>query len=303
MFSNEFIQEVKDKNDITDVISGYVSLKRSGRISKGLCPFHSEKTPSFTVYSDTASFYCFGCQAGGDVIGFIRKIENLDYAEAIKFLANRAGIPIVEDRRSDGLSQMRLRIREQNREAGRFFYRALYSPEGRQALDYFHSRGLTDETIRHFGLGWSPDGWDGLSQHLGRLGYRKAEILAASDEYWKAQFDLDVEQLRKTTDPKAPFVHMGITMDRGAEEEAIAQRHIVTVKRDDKHVDVRVIDDEIAIVLRQLELTALVGGNEAINPFVATETYHRQGDGSWKLVSFVYTHIIPDNYTFRFLSE
>ena len=131
----------------------------------------------------------------------------------------------------------------------------------------------------------------------------KAEILAASDEYWKAQFDLDVEQLRKTTDPKAPFVHMGITMDRGAEEEAIAQRHIVTVKRDDKHVDVRVIDDEIAIILRQLELTALVGGNEAVNPFVATETYHRQADGSWKLISFVYTHIMPENYQFRFLSE
>ena len=112
-----------------------------------------------------------------------------------------------------------------------------------------------------------------------------------------------MEQLRKVCDPKAPFVHMGITMDRGAEEEAIAQRHIVTVKRDDKHVDVRVIDDEIAIILRQLELTALVGGNEAVNPFVATETYHRTPDGSWKLVSFVYTHILPENYQFRFLSE
>ena len=131
----------------------------------------------------------------------------------------------------------------------------------------------------------------------------KAEILAASDEYWRAQFDLDVDQLRRVCDASAPFVHMGITMDRRAEEEAIAQRHIVTVKRDDKYVDVRVIDDEIAIVLRQLELVALVGGNEAVNPFVATETYHRQADGSWKLISFVYTHIIPDNYQFRFLSK
>ena len=183
MFSNELIQEVKDKNDITDVIGGYVSLKRSGRISKGLCPFHSEKTPSFTVYGDTASFYCFGCQAGGDVIGFIRKIENLDYTEAVRFLANRAGIPVAEDRRDDGLSHMRLKIREQNREAGRYFYRALYSPEGRQALAYFHSRGLTDETIRHFGLGWSPDGWDGLTRHLNALGYRREEILAADLGY------------------------------------------------------------------------------------------------------------------------
>lgn len=129
------------------------------------------------------------------------------------------------------------------------------------------------------------------------------EILAASDAYWKAQFDLDVDRLRAACDPQAPFVHMGITMDREAEAAAIAERHIVTVRRDDRFVDVRVIDGEIAIVLRQLELTALVGGNEAINPFVATETYHRQADGSWKLVSFVYTHIMPEHYRFDFQSE
>lgn len=179
MLPAEFINEVKERNDITDVISGYVSLKRSGRISKGLCPFHSEKTPSFTVYGDTSSFYCFGCQTGGDVVTFISKIENLDYVEAVKFLANRAGLAIPEEGRYDGLSHMRLRIKEQNREAGRFFYRSLYSPAGKQALAYFHSRGLTDEIIRRFGLGWSPDGWDELVKHLGGLGYKKDEILAA----------------------------------------------------------------------------------------------------------------------------
>ena len=183
MLSQEFINEVKERNDITDVISGYVSLKRTGRNSKGLCPFHSEKTPSFTVYTDTASFYCFGCQTGGDVIGFIRKIENLDYVEAVKFLANRAGMAIPEDGKNDGLTRMRMRIREQNREAGRFFYRSLYSPAGRKALDYFHSRGLTDETIRRFGLGWSPDDWDQLARHLSDLGYRRDEILAADLGY------------------------------------------------------------------------------------------------------------------------
>ena len=183
MLSQEFINEVKDRNDITDVISGYVTLTRSGRNSKGLCPFHSEKTPSFTVFGDTASFYCFGCQAGGDVIGFIRRIENLDYVEAVKFLANRAGLAVPEEGRNDGLSHMRNRIREQNREAGRFFYRSLYSPAGRHALDYFHSRGLTDETIRHFGLGWSPDGWDQLARHLEELGFRRDEILAADLGY------------------------------------------------------------------------------------------------------------------------
>ncbi|MGN0474993.1 MAG: DNA primase [Acutalibacteraceae bacterium] len=180
---NEFINEVKARNDITDVIGGYVNLKRNGRTSKGLCPFHSEKTPSFTVFGDTSSFYCFGCQAGGDVIGFIRRIENLDYVEAVKFLANRAGMQMVEENKNDGLSKMRLKIREQNREAGRFFYRALYSPEGGQALDYFHSRGLSDETIRHFGLGWSPDSWDALTRHLANLGYRQEEILAADLGY------------------------------------------------------------------------------------------------------------------------
>lgn len=176
----EFINEVRERNEIADVIGGYVSLKRSGRISKGLCPFHSEKTPSFTVFSDTSSFYCFGCQAAGDVIGFIRRIENLDYVEAIKFLANRAGMQMVETGVDDGLSKMRLKIREQNREAGRFFHRALYSSEGRPALDYFHSRGLSDETIRHFGLGWSPDRWDALAHHLRGLGYKSDEILAAN---------------------------------------------------------------------------------------------------------------------------
>ena len=183
MLSQDFINEVKERNDITEVISGYVSLKRTGRNSKGLCPFHSEKTPSFMVYPDTASFYCFGCQVGGDVIGFIRKIENLDYVEAVKFLANRAGLAVPEDGKNDGLTRMRQRIREQNREAGRFFYRALYSSAGKQALEYLHSRGLTDETIRHFGLGWSPDGWDQLASHLSGLGYKKDEILAADLGY------------------------------------------------------------------------------------------------------------------------
>ena len=179
MLPPEFINEVKEKNDITDVIGGYVTLKRSGRISKGLCPFHSEKTPSFMVYGDTSSFYCFGCQTGGDVVTFISKIENLDYIEAVKFLANRAGMTLPEEGRYDGLSHMRMRIREQNREAGRFFYRALYSPAGKQALAYFHTRGLTDEIIRRFGLGWSPDGWDELVRHLNGLGFKRDEILAA----------------------------------------------------------------------------------------------------------------------------
>ena len=124
-----------------------------------------------------------------------------------------------------------------------------------------------------------------------------------SSKYWEVQTTHDIEGLRAIADPLCPFVHMGITMDREGEVDAIAGEKILTQSVDTKHLDVRVIDETIAIVLRQLELTALVMGNVAVNPFMATETYHRQADGNWKLVSFVYTHIHPENYMYLFLSE
>jgi len=176
----EFIAQLRDASNITDVIGGYVQLKRSGRMWKGLCPFHSEKTPSFTVFPDTASYYCFGCQKGGDVITFVRNIERLDYVEAVKFLAKKAGLDMPEDGAFDGLAQAKRRMREANREAARFFHRQLYTPAGAQALGYLRSRGLTDETIVHFGLGWSPDSWDALSKHLTKLGFRSDEIISAN---------------------------------------------------------------------------------------------------------------------------
>lgn len=129
------------------------------------------------------------------------------------------------------------------------------------------------------------------------------EILEASDAYWQVQLAHDVEGLRRVADPLCPFVHMGVTMDREGEAEAFEKGLILTQKVDTLHLDVRVIDKDIAIVLRQVELTALVAGHEAINPFMATETYHRQPDGVWKLVSFIYTHINPEGYVYRFLSE
>lgn len=130
----------------------------------------------------------------------------------------------------------------------------------------------------------------------------KEQVLATSDAYWKAQFDHDADALRGICDPHAPFVHMGITMDLEAEADAIDTKFILTMGREDSHVDVRLIDGTVAIVLRQLVLTALVRGKEAVNPFVATETYHKQADGSWKLISFVYTHIVPEGYEFRYMS-
>lgn len=176
----EFIAQLRDVSNITDIVGSYVQLKRSGRMWKGLCPFHSEKTPSFTVFPDTASYYCFGCQSGGDVITFIRNIERLDYVEAVKFLAAKVGLDMPEDGAYDGLAEAKRRMREANREAARFFHRQLYTPAGAQALGYLRSRGLTDETIVHFGLGWSPDSWDALSKRLLDCGFRSDEIISAN---------------------------------------------------------------------------------------------------------------------------
>ena len=174
-----FIQELLLKNDIESVVSGYVSLKRRGRNLVGLCPFHGEKTPSFNLYPETSSFYCFGCGAGGDVITFVKRIENLDYMDAIRFLADRAGMRMPENsRENDAAARMRLRILEANREAARLYYSALYSPEGREALDYFHRRGYTDATIRHFGLGFAPPGWDYLLTRLRAKGFHPEELTA-----------------------------------------------------------------------------------------------------------------------------
>ncbi len=175
-----FLQELIAKNDIESVVSGYVALKRRGRNLVGLCPFHGEKTPSFNLYPETASFYCFGCQAGGDVITFIKRIENLDYMDAVRFLADRSGMRLPEyTRENDASSRLRLRILEANREAARLFHQALYSPLGAQALDYFHRRGYTDATIKHFGLGFAPPGWDFLLKGLGAKGFHRDELIAA----------------------------------------------------------------------------------------------------------------------------
>ena len=178
---DEFIQELKNKVDIVDVVSSYVQLKKRGKNMLGLCPFHSEKTPSFNVSTDKNFFHCFGCKASGDVITFIRRIENLDYVEAVKLLAQRAGMEVPEGTgQNSGLSRLRNRIYEANRAAGKFYYRCLCSPNGRNALAYLHNRGLTDETIVHFGLGYSPSSRFELTNHLKSLGFTEDEIYKAN---------------------------------------------------------------------------------------------------------------------------
>ncbi len=179
MIPQSFIEELKMHCDIESVISSYVQLKRRGRILVGLCPFHSEKTGSFTVYPESQSFYCFGCGAGGDAIGFIRRIENLEYVEAIKLLAQRAGMTVPEDAAEDRTAKLKTRILEMNREAARFYYDRLIEPQGEAALRYLLGRGLLPKTIKHFGLGYAPAQWSALTDMLAKKGYNYEEMEAA----------------------------------------------------------------------------------------------------------------------------
>ena len=177
--SDSFLQELKMETDIEDVISTYVTLKRRGATLVGLCPFHNEKTPSFTVYPATQSFYCFGCGAGGDAITFLKKIENLDYLDAVKTLAQRAGLQMPQEGFDDSLSKRRRRILEMNREAARFYHSVLLSPEGKVGYDYYIGRALSAATINHFGLGFAPNQWDALLKHMRAKGYQPAELVDA----------------------------------------------------------------------------------------------------------------------------
>lgn len=179
-FPDSFLQELKLRSDITEIASSYVNLKRHGRNMVGLCPFHGEKTPSFNIYTENGSFYCFGCGAGGDVITFIMKIENLDYVEAVKFLAQRAGMEMPENTYDDSLSKLRMRIYEANREAARFFHATLLSQRGQSGLNYLRGRALSDRTIRHFGLGFADDDWNSLCNHLKNKGFSEYEIYSAN---------------------------------------------------------------------------------------------------------------------------
>ena len=145
----------------------------------GLCPFHNEKTPSFTVYPATQSFYCFGCGAGGDAITFVKKIENLDYLDAVKTLAQRAGLQMPQEGFDDSLSKRRRRILEMNREAARFYHSVLLSPEGKVGYDYYIGRALSAATINHFGLGFAPNQWDALLKYMRAKGYQPAELVDA----------------------------------------------------------------------------------------------------------------------------
>ena len=178
--NERFIQELQEKVDIESVISSSISLKRRGKTLVGLCPFHNEKTPSFTVYPESNSFYCFGCGAGGDVISFVRRMENLDYIEAVKAVAQMAGMSMPEDGYDDTLSKQRMRLLSANREAARFYHECLMNPKNKSALDYFLKRGLSVNTIRRFGLGYAPNDWSELIKHLKSKGFTEHELVLAN---------------------------------------------------------------------------------------------------------------------------
>ena len=180
MIPEEIISEIKYRNDIETAVSQYVNLKRRGKNLVGLCPFHSEKTPSFTVYPENGSFYCFGCGVGGDVFTFTGLIENLDYIESVKLLAERSGITLPQDGYDDSMQRLKKKIYDINRDTARFFHAFLMSPGGKWALDYLTGRGLTIKTIKHFGLGAAPDSWDALIHHLKEKGYTESDMLAAN---------------------------------------------------------------------------------------------------------------------------
>ncbi|MDO4608667.1 MAG: DNA primase [Clostridia bacterium] len=176
----EIINEIKYRNDIETVMAPYVSLKRRGKNLVGLCPFHNEKTPSFTVYPENGSFYCFGCGVGGDVFSFVRQIENLDYIDAVKLLAERSGVTLPQDGYDDSMQKLKNTIYEINRETAKFYHTYLMSSAGKWALDYYIQRGLSLSTIKHFGLGAAPDSWDSLINHLKGKGYSIADMLQAN---------------------------------------------------------------------------------------------------------------------------
>lgn len=178
MIPHEYIEELVRRNDIVDVVQSYVQLRHRGRTHTGLCPFHNEKTPSFVVYPENQSFYCFGCGAGGDVITFIKKINNVDYVEAVKTLAARAGMSLPDE--DDKTGQLRRRVLSINKDAARFFVECLQSDEGKAARRYWvEKRGLSPKTITRFGLGYAPDGFNRMRDHLRKLGYSKEEMLAS----------------------------------------------------------------------------------------------------------------------------
>ena len=179
-FPSAFLDNLTARNDIVDIVSGYVTLTKRGGDYWGCCPFHHEKTPSFHVLPDKQMFYCFGCKKGGGVINFIMEIENLPYPDAVRFLAKRAGLEVPEYGQGRDESRKRARLLQLNRDAALFYHHLLKAaPEGQAVREYLQRRKIFWKTAVRFGMGASPDSWDALLNAMTRNGYSKAELLDA----------------------------------------------------------------------------------------------------------------------------
>ncbi len=181
-FPESWIEDVIHRTDIIQVVSSYVPLKKKGRKYWGLCPFHGEKTASFSVDEDNQLYYCFGCKAGGSVIRFVMDMEHMNFQEAMVYLAERAHVPVPDlqdDPEYERKQNQKQRLLDANREAARFYHQVLYSRDGEPVLEYLRGRGVTDNVIRRFGLGASPSGWDGLLHHLTGMGFTPEELRLA----------------------------------------------------------------------------------------------------------------------------
>ena len=175
-FPPAFIDEVIARNPIEDVVGQYVTLKRSGSNLFGLCPFHGEKTASFSVAPDKGMFYCFGCHKGGGVINFEMEIEGLSYGDAVRALAKRAGLEVPEDEQYQSRYRQQERLWALHKEAARFFHSCLYAPMGASALEYARGRGMSQATLTKFGIGYAPDSWSDLVDAMRKKGYTDQEL-------------------------------------------------------------------------------------------------------------------------------
>ena len=175
-FSPAFMDELVARNPIEDVVGQYVSLKRSGSNMFGLCPFHGEKTASFSVAPDKGIYYCFGCHKGGGVVNFMMEVEGLSYPDAVRNLAARVGLSVPDDDQYESQYKKQERLWAANKEAARFFHAQLYAPIGKAALEYAYGRGMPKATLTNFGIGYAPDSWDSLVKHLRSKGYTDEEL-------------------------------------------------------------------------------------------------------------------------------
>ena len=175
----QFIDDLVSRSDIADVVSSYVSLNKKGNNLWGLCPFHNEKTPSFSVSPDKQIYHCFGCGKGGGVISFIMEIESLPFVDAVKLLAKRAGLEVPESGENEAYRKKRTRLLELSRDAARFYHDYLTSPGGQRVRDYIAQRQISPRTATRFGLGAAPDQWDALTKAMTAKGYTKMDLIDA----------------------------------------------------------------------------------------------------------------------------